>query len=165
MVKRADLDHKLLTREDLKRQVTDWKKAGETVVFTNGCFDLLHYGHVDYLFRAAELGTKLVVALNTDDSVSKLKGPHRPLQNEASRGLVMAALACVSAVTFFEEETPEQLIAELLPNVLVKGADYSVDQIAGAKQVLAAGGKVETVALSPGYSTSAIEARARQHAI
>lgn len=164
MATRAELDQKICGRNELKKQVLAWKAAGETVVFTNGCFDLLHYGHVDYLFRAAELGTKLVVALNTDASVSKLKGPHRPLQNEASRGLVMAALACVSAVTFFEEDTPEQLIAELLPNVLVKGADYRLEEIVGAKQVLAAGGKVETVALSPGYSTSAIEARARQSA-
>lgn len=164
MVRRADIGQKILSRAALTKQVNDWKRAGETVVFTNGCFDLLHYGHVDYLFKAAELGTKLVVALNSDASVSKLKGPHRPLQNESSRGLVMAGLACVSAVTFFEEDTPEQLIAELLPNILVKGADYSLEQIAGAKQVIAAGGKVETIALSPGYSTSAIEARARQHA-
>lgn len=164
MATRAELDRKICSRTELKKQVLAWKAAGEMVVFTNGCFDLLHYGHVDYLFRAAELGTKLVVALNTDASVSKLKGPHRPLQNEASRGLVMAALACVSAVTFFEEATPEQLISELLPNILVKGADYRIEEIAGAKQVLDAGGKVETVPLSPGYSTSAIEARARQTA-
>ena len=164
MATRAELDRKILSRSAINKQVLAWKAAGETVVFTNGCFDLLHYGHVDYLFRAAELGTKLVVALNSDASVSKLKGAHRPLQNEASRGLVMAGLACVAAVTFFEEDTPEQLIAELLPNVLVKGADYAIEQIAGAKQVLAAGGKVETIALSPGYSTSAIEARARQSA-
>lgn len=148
-----------MNREALQQQVAAWKAAGETVVFTNGCFDLLHYGHVDYLFRAADLGSKLVVALNTDASVSRLKGPHRPIQSEASRALVMAGLGCVDAVTFFDEPTPETLIELLLPQVLVKGADYSIEQIVGARQVLAAGGRVETIPLSTGYSTSAIEAR------
>lgn len=148
-----------MVRDALIEQVAAWKKAGEKVVFTNGCFDLLHYGHVDYLFRAADLGTRMVVALNTDASVSRLKGPHRPIQSEESRGLVMAALACVDAVTFFDEETPETLIALLLPSILVKGADYAINQIIGARQVIEAGGKVMTIPLSTGYSTSAIEAR------
>lgn len=161
---RAELDQKILSRADLLQKAREWKAAGEKIVFTNGCFDLLHYGHVDYLYRAAELGTKLVVALNTDASVSKLKGPHRPLQNESSRGLVMAGLGCVAAVTFFEEDTPFELITALLPDVLVKGADYTIDQIAGASVVLQAGGRVETIALSEGYSTSAIEERARRGA-
>ena len=162
MATRAELDAKIMDRNTLLSQVQAWKAAGEKVVFTNGCFDILHFGHVDYLYRAAELGTKLVVALNTDTSVSALKGPHRPLQDEASRALVMAGLGCVSAVTFFGESTPEALITLLLPDVLVKGADYTIDQIAGASQVLEAGGKVMTIALSAGYSTSAIEAKARR---
>lgn len=151
-----------MTRNALQQQVMAWKATGEIVVFTNGCFDLLHYGHVDYLFRAADLGTKLVVALNTDASVSRLKGPHRPIQGEESRALVMAALACVDAVTFFDEETPEDLITALLPQILVKGSDYSIDAIVGAEQVMASGGKVLTIPLSAGYATSAIEARILQ---
>lgn len=153
------IKHKIRSRENLVQQVRIWQAAGETVVFTNGCFDILHYGHVDYLHRAAALGNRLVVALNTDASVSRLKGPHRPLQNEASRGLVMAALGCVDALCFFDEPTPQALITDLLPDVLVKGADYSIDQIVGAKEVLANGGRVETISLSEGYSTSAIEQR------
>lgn len=159
MAQLPNINAKILSREALLEQVTAWQSAGETVVFTNGCFDILHYGHVDYLHQAAALGHRLVVALNTDASVSRLKGPNRPLQNEASRGLVMAALGCVDAITFFDEATPLELITTLLPDVLVKGADYSIDQIVGAKEVLANGGKVETIALSTGYSTTAIEQR------
>lgn len=159
MSQRSKLEQKIMGRDALIEQVAAWKMAGEKVVFTNGCFDLLHYGHVDYLFRAADLGTRMVVALNTDASVSRIKGPHRPIQGEESRGLVMAALACVDAVTFFDEETPETLIAVLLPSILVKGADYAINQIIGARQVIEAGGEVITIPLSTGYSTSAIEAR------
>ncbi len=148
-----------MSREALQKQVQLWQAAGETVVFTNGCFDILHYGHVDYLHQAALLGNRLVVGLNTDASVSRLKGPNRPLQNEASRSLVMAALGCVDALCFFDEATPLELITAIQPDVLVKGADYNVDQIVGAKVVLAKGGKVETIALSEGYSTTAIEQR------
>lgn len=148
-----------MSPEALQQQVQLWQAAGETVVFTNGCFDILHYGHVDYLHKAAALGNRLVVALNTDASVSRLKGPHRPLQNQDSRSLVMAALGCVDALTLFDEETPLELIKTLKPDVLAKGADYSIDQIVGAKEVLARGGRVETVALSAGYSTTAIEQR------
>ncbi len=162
MSQRNDIEKKIMSQEALQRQVIAWKAAGETVVFTNGCFDLLHFGHVDYLYRAADLGTKLVVALNTDASVSRLKGPNRPIQSEASRGLVMAGLGCVDAVCFFDEPTPLALIEALLPQVLVKGADYTLDQIVGAREVLAAGGRVETVSLSEGYSTSAIEKRILQ---
>lgn len=159
MAQLPNIKAKILSREALQQYVRTWQSAGETVVFTNGCFDILHYGHVDYLHQAAALGHRLVVALNTDASVSKLKGPHRPLQNEASRGLVMAALGCVDAITFFDEATPLELIITLLPDVLVKGADYSIDQIIGAKEVIANGGKVETIVLSMGYSTTAIEQR------
>lgn len=162
MSQRNDIAQKIMSQQELQRQVMAWKAAGEIVVFTNGCFDLLHFGHVDYLYRAADLGTKLVVALNTDASVSRLKGPHRPIQTEASRGLVMAGLGCVDALCFFDEPTPLALIESLLPQVLVKGADYSVDQIVGAREVIAAGGRVETVPVSQGYSTSAIEMRILQ---
>lgn len=152
-----DLLHsKVVDRSEFLRRIGAWKSEGKTVVFTNGCFDLLHKGHVEYLSRAADLGDHLVVALNTDRSVAQLKGPSRPLQNENSRVLVMAALGVVSLVTLFDEETPELLIAESLPQVLVKGADYRPEEIAGGPAVLAAGGRVLTVALTPGFSTSSI---------
>ncbi len=156
------VEAKICTREQLTKLVAEWKGAGKKVVFTNGCFDILHLGHVDYLNQAADLGDKLVVALNTDRSVAALKGPHRPLQDENARLHIMASLACVDAVTLFDEPTPLELIGLLLPNCLVKGADYNIDTIVGAKEVLAAGGTVETVPLVEGYSTSAIEARIRK---
>jgi D-glycero-beta-D-manno-heptose 1-phosphate adenylyltransferase len=159
MAQLPNIKAKIMSREALQQQVQLWQAAGETVVFTNGCFDILHYGHVDYLHQASELGNRLVVGLNTDVSVSRLKGPNRPLQNEVSRSLVMAALGCVDALCLFDEATPLELITDLQPDVLVKGADYSVDQIVGAQEVLARGGKVVTITLSPGYSTTAIEQR------
>jgi rfaE bifunctional protein nucleotidyltransferase chain/domain len=159
MAQLPNIKAKIMSREALQQQVQLWQAAGETVVFTNGCFDILHYGHVDYLHQASELGNRLVVGLNTDASVSRLKGPNRPLQNEVSRSLVMAALGCVDALCLFDEVTPLELITDLQPDVLVKGADYSVDQIVGAQEVLARGGKVVTITLSPGYSTTAIEQR------
>lgn len=159
MTYRASIQAKIMSRAQLEAQVQAWQAQGQQVVFTNGCFDLLHYGHVDYLNRAADLGDRLVVALNADQSVAKLKGPTRPIQNEASRGLVMASLACVSALCFFEDETPLALIKMLKPAVLVKGADYALTEIVGAAEVCAAGGRVETITLSEGYSTTAIEAR------
>ena len=155
----SSAEHKILDKAGLVRQVLAWKMGGKKIVFTNGCFDLLHLGHVDYLNRAADLGDVLVVGVNTDASVSRLKGEHRPLQDEKSRLHILASLACVAAVILFDEPTPLELIETIQPNMLVKGADYSQDQIVGAKEVLAAGGKVETIPLVQGYSTSAIEAR------
>ncbi len=156
---RSSVEEKILDAAGLRRQVNSWKSAGKKIVFTNGCFDLLHLGHVDYLNRAADLGDILVVGLNTDASVKKLKGPHRPLQDEAARLHILASLACVAAVVLFDEPTPLELIGSIEPDILVKGADYSIDQIVGAKEVLAKGGKVETIPLVNGYSTSAIESR------
>ncbi|MFZ9939411.1 MAG: adenylyltransferase/cytidyltransferase family protein [Bacteroidia bacterium] len=153
------LHAKVVDRSEFVRRIGTWKSEGKTVVFTNGCFDLLHRGHVEYLSRAADLGDLLVVALNTDRSVAKLKGPSRPLQDEHSRALVMAALGVVSLVTLFDEDTPESLIAEALPQVLVKGADYRPEEIAGGPAVLAAGGRVLTVSLTPGFSTTSIIGR------
>lgn len=155
----SSVEHKIHDKASLVRQVLAWKTAGKKIVFTNGCFDLLHLGHVDYLNRAADLGDVLVVGLNTDASVSRLKGEHRPLQDEKSRLHILASLACVAAVVLFDEPTPLDLIEAVQPNILVKGADYSIAQIVGAKEVLAAGGKVETIPLVSGYSTSAIEAK------
>ncbi len=137
--------------------VEAWRAQGETIVFTNGCFDLLHLGHVDYLSRAADLGTKLVVAVNSDASVRALKGASRPLQGERSRLALLAALECVAAVFVFEEATPLLCIKAILPHILVKGADYKTDDIVGADVVLQHGGSVQTVALVQGYSTTLIE--------
>jgi D-glycero-beta-D-manno-heptose 1-phosphate adenylyltransferase len=147
---------KIRSLGEAKGQVKLWQAKGEKVVFTNGCFDLLHLGHVDYLEKARNLGDRLVIGLNTDDSVSRFKGPERPLQDQNSRARVLAALQFVDAVVFFNEDTPLNLISELLPNVLVKGSDYLAENIVGADVVKRNGGKVETIDFVPGYSTTRI---------
>ncbi len=134
------------------------------LVFTNGCFDLLHPGHVSYLDTARRLGDALVVGVNTDDSVRRLKGPSRPLVTESDRALVLAALASVDAVTLFDEDTPHGLISELLPDVLVKGGDYEIDEIVGRDEVRAAGGDVITIPFVPGYSTTSLLRQLRNKA-
>jgi D-beta-D-heptose 7-phosphate kinase / D-beta-D-heptose 1-phosphate adenosyltransferase len=132
-----------------------------TLVFTNGCFDILHRGHVEYLAYARSLGDALVVAVNTDDSVRRLKGPARPINPEDDRALVLAALTAVDWVTFFDEDTPRELLAALLPDVLVKGGDYLPEEIVGNREVTAAGGRVVIAPLVPGRSTSQIIQRSR----
>lgn len=139
-----------------KEQVDRWKKQGKRVVFTNGCFDLLHLGHVDYLEKAKGLGDVLVVGLNSDDSVSRFKGPQRPIQDQTSRSRVMASMQAVDLVVFFSEDTPFELISALLPQVLVKGSDYLAENIVGADVVKNAGGVVRTIDFVPGYSTTRI---------
>ena len=139
-----------------KEQVDRWKKQGKRVVFTNGCFDLLHLGHVDYLEKAKGLGDVLVVGLNSDDSVSRFKGPQRPIQDQTSRSRVMASMQAVDLVVFFNEDTPFELISALLPQVLVKGSDYLAENIVGADVVKNAGGVVRTIDFVPGYSTTRI---------
>ena len=134
----------------------EWRSAGKTVVFTNGCYDILHPGHIRLLERARALGDILILALNTDDSVARLKGPTRPLLAETERARMALALEAVDAVTFFDEDTPRELIAEVLPDILVKGADWA-HFIAGREEVEAAGGKVMALALEPGFSTTNIE--------
>jgi D-glycero-beta-D-manno-heptose 1-phosphate adenylyltransferase len=144
------------TRPELVEARARWRSAGQTVVFTNGCYDILHPGHIRLLERARSLGDLLVLALNTDASVARLKGPSRPLISESERARMALALEAVDAVTFFDEDTPRELIAEVLPDVLVKGADWA-HFIAGREEVEAAGGKVMALALEPGYSTTNIE--------
>lgn len=144
------------------QQVKEWKRLGKRVVFTNGCFDLLHLGHVDYLERARGLGDVLVVGLNTDDSVGRFKGTERPIQDQLSRARVMAALQAVDLVVFFNEDTPLNLISTLLPNVLVKGSDYLAENIVGADVVKKAGGEVKTVDFVPGYSTTRLVEKIRK---
>lgn len=154
---------KIFSREELVRKVQRLQYFGKRVVFTNGCFDLLHLGHVDYLAKAKDCGDFLIVAVNADESVKRLnKGDSRPIQDEHSRAMIIANLHVVDAVIVFNEETPYELIAALVPNVLVKGADYRVEQIAGHDVVLQHGGKVELIELVQGYSTSAIEKKIKE---
>lgn len=151
---------KILTEAQLPATLAAWRAAGERIVFTNGCFDLLHLGHVDYLEKARALGDRLVVGLNTDASVSAIK-PGRPIQDETSRARIMAALAFVDAVVFFGEDTPLRLIELVQPDILVKGDDYAINGIVGHELVLNRGGQVLTVPLVTGYSTSRIVAKVR----
>ncbi|MCK5776234.1 MAG: D-glycero-beta-D-manno-heptose 1-phosphate adenylyltransferase [Bacteroidales bacterium] len=146
-------------KSSLKSTLEAWAKDKKRIVFTNGCFDILHRGHIDYLAKAADYGDVLVVGLNTDDSVSRLKGPHRPIQDEKGRADIMAALEFVDLVVYFNEDTPYDLIKTIQPDVLVKGADYKAEDIVGYDIVKAKGGKVETLEFLPGYSTSAVEAK------
>ncbi len=155
-------EFKILTREEAVRRANQWRTEGQQLVFTNGCFDIVHLGHIDYLEKARALGDRLILGLNTDASVSSIKGPLRPVVNEYARARLMAALEFVDAVTLFGEPTPLELIEAVRPDVLVKGNDYSVSTIVGADFVLARGGRVETIALVPGYSTSTLIERIRQ---
>lgn len=152
---------KLLGREALIERAASWRLAGKRVVFTNGCFDLLHSGHLALLESAARLGDKLVLAINSDESVRRLKGPERPLVPAAERAALLAALSFVDAVTIFEEDTPLETLAAVRPHVLVKGADYRADQIVGRELVESLGGRVALVPLVPEKSTSALVARIR----
>jgi rfaE bifunctional protein nucleotidyltransferase chain/domain len=145
----------IFTREQLIDRRLEWKRAGKTVVFTNGCYDILHPGHMRLLESARSLGDILILALNTDASVQRLKGPTRPLVSQDERAELAAALEAVDAVTFFDEDTPRELIAAVLPDILIKGADWA-HFIAGREEVEAAGGKVLALPLEPGYSTTGI---------
>jgi rfaE bifunctional protein nucleotidyltransferase chain/domain len=145
---------KLLSLPELLRRYGR-PRAG-SLVFTNGCFDILHRGHVEYLDHARRLGDLLVIGLNTDSSVRRLKGPERPINGEIDRATVIAGLAAVDAVVLFDEDTPRELVARLLPDIIVKGGDYRADEIAGAEEVIAAGGKVVVAPLVPGQSTTRI---------
>lgn len=146
---------RILSRPELRRLRGEWRRQNKTVVFTNGCYDILHPGHIRLLERARSLGDVLILALNSDAGVSRLKGPSRPLIPESDRAALGAALEAVDAVTVFDEDTPRELIAELLPDILVKGADWS-HFIAGREEVEAAGGQVLALPLEPGYSTTGI---------
>jgi D-glycero-beta-D-manno-heptose 1-phosphate adenylyltransferase len=148
--------NKMLSLDEAIARVSDLKQQGKRVVFTNGCFDLLHPGHTRYLEEARKLGDVLVVAVNSDRSVRALKGPGRPVVPEAERAELLAALRAVDYVTVFDDATPGPLIARMLPQVLVKGADWGPDEIVGREEVEAAGGRVVSMAVVPGYSSSAL---------
>ncbi len=153
------LDHihsKILSGEEVNRMLAYWSFKSYSIVFTNGCFDIIHRGHLEYLARASELGDVLVAGLNTDRSVRAIKGHPRPLQDESSRSLLLASLSFVSAVILFDQLTPVELIKQIKPNILVKGNDYKPEEVIGADIVKAAGGKVMTLDIVEGYSTTKI---------
>ncbi len=145
--------------DSLLKTVEGWKAEGKKIVFTNGCFDILHPGHIDYLAKAASLGDKMVIGVNTDFSVSKLKGPNRPIQNEKARLFLLGALEFTDALILFGEDTPAELISAIKPHILVKGADYTINKVVGADTVINSGGSVVLLPYLQGYSTSSIEKR------
>lgn len=156
-------EHKIVTLTQGVEIRKQWKANGDKVVFTNGCFDILHLGHVDYLEKSSEFGTQMIVAVNSDASVRTLeKGVERPVNSEYARARLIAALGFVSMVIIFGESTPLELIQSLSPDVLVKGDDYTLETIVGAKEVIAAGGEVKTIALVPDYSTTKIIQKLKQ---
>lgn len=150
---------KIYEADQLVKKVGSWKKKGEKIVFTNGCFDILHAGHIKYLEAAAQKGDRLIVAVNSDESVTKLKGPDRPINVLASRLYLVASLQSVDAVCPFSEDTPINVIEMLKPDVLVKGGDYKIEDIVGAKEVTSYGGQVEVIPYVDGYSTTKIESK------
>lgn len=151
------LKHKIISKDEALKKTEALKKENKRIVFTNGCFDILHPGHVDYLSQARDLGDFMVLGLNTDHSVRLLnKAPNRPINNEMTRATVLAGLACIDAIVFFDEGTPLELISYLKPNVLVKGNDYKVEQIVGYDVVKANGGEIITIPLLEGFSTTAL---------
>ncbi len=153
---------KILSLDDAISTVQLWKQRGKKVVFSNGCFDILHAGHVDYLEKAHALGDYLVMGLNTDASISRIKGPLRPVVNQEYRSRLLAALEFVDMVVLFDDNTPHELIKMLLPDILVKGNDYEISNIVGADIVMQHGGKVETIELTKGLSTTAIIQKIKQ---
>ena len=156
------IQNKITQRDVLLKHCNSWRALSKKVVFTNGCFDILHHGHLDYLARAADFGNILVVGVNTDSSVKRLKGNDRPVVHENDRAFQVASLLCVDAVVLFDEDTPEELIKLLSPDVLTKGGDYTIDRIVGADHVLQNGGAVEIIPFVEGYSTSSLIANIKK---
>ncbi len=148
---------KINTFDSIEKLVKEWKKSNLTIVFTNGCFDLLHYGHLHYLAAARDLGDRLIVGLNAAASVSRLKGAHRPLNDELTRQYLLAGLSFIDAIVVFDEDTPIELIKRVKPSILVKGGDYTLEQIVGADIVIENGGKVMRLPFVAGYSTTNLE--------
>ncbi len=156
-MRRADLiSHKIYDRNAMIRQVAQWRALGRNVAFTNGVFDIIHPGHIFSLTKAAAEADHLVVGLNSDSSVKSLKGDKRPVNDQDSRAVVLSAMVMVDGVCIFEDDTPLELIKDLMPDVIIKGGDYTVEQVAGAKEVLAAGGRVVINPILEGFSTTGI---------
>lgn len=163
-MKRADtIPQKIFTAAQILHQVMQWRVLGKTIAFTNGVFDILHEGHIFSLSQAAKEADYLIVGLNSDTSTKRLKGNDRPVNNQQSRALVLASFIMVDAVVIFEEDTPLELIKSIMPDILVKGGDYTVDQIAGAKEVMANGGRVVTNPILEGFSTTALINKMKEH--
>ena len=152
----SSIPNKLFNLDQLMHQVRRWRLQSRKIVFTNGVFDILHEGHIASLSEAAAQGHVLIVGVNTDASVKRLKGESRPVNNENSRALILASLMMTDAVILFEDDTPLNLISTILPDVLVKGGDYTIEQIVGAKEVMAGGGEVKIVPILEGFSTTSI---------
>jgi D-glycero-beta-D-manno-heptose 1-phosphate adenylyltransferase len=150
------IPHKILTLPDLQKKIAQWRLVGKTIAFTNGCFDILHVGHIASLTETATHADVLIIGLNADSSIKELKGSERPINNEHSRALLLASLAMVDAVVLFSEPTPLNLIVSIKPDVLVKGGDYKVEDIVGAKEVMSWGGKVIINPILEGFSTTSI---------
>jgi rfaE bifunctional protein nucleotidyltransferase chain/domain len=157
MTRFEQIEQKIQSWEQIAATADAWRAAGNRIVFTNGCFDILHYGHLHYLAAARDLGERLVVGLNSAASVSRLKGPHRPINDELTRTHLLAALEVIDAVVVFEDDTPLELIRLVRPDILVKGGDWLPEQIVGSDLVLAAGGQVRSLPFVEGYSTTNIE--------
>ena len=157
------IKNKILSWEALSERRKKWKQAGKKVVFTNGCFDILHYGHLHYLAEAKGLGDILVVGANSQESITRLKGPNRPIQDELTRYHLLASLMFVDVVTVFSEDTPLELIKIIQPDILVKGGDWKAEQIVGSDIVLAGGGEVKSLPFVEGYSTTNIEQKIQSH--
>ncbi|MCC6252496.1 MAG: D-glycero-beta-D-manno-heptose 1-phosphate adenylyltransferase [Bacteroidia bacterium] len=153
------LKNKIVDSTALSRIIENYRLKNQSIVFTNGCFDLLHQGHVTYLAQAASYGNRLIVGINSDSSVKKLKGSHRPIQDQDSRCLIMASMHVVSAVIIFDEDTPLELIKLIKPDYLVKGGDWTPDKIVGAKEVSEYGGQIISIPFVEGFSTTAIESK------
>lgn len=158
----TQIEQKIQSRDQIAATAAQWQTAGERVVFTNGCFDLLHYGHLHYLAAARDLGNRLVIGLNSGASVQRLKGPNRPINDEQTRTHLLAALSIVDAVVVFDEDTPLELIRAVQPDILVKGGDWKPEQIVGSELVLARGGQVLSLPFVTGYSTTNIEQKILQ---
>ncbi|MEA5428102.1 MULTISPECIES: D-glycero-beta-D-manno-heptose 1-phosphate adenylyltransferase [Arcicella] len=155
-------ENKIVSLEEAIKRAEDWQKEGKKIVFTNGCFDIVHLGHIDYLEKARNLGDKLILGLNTDASVKRLKGETRPVVNEYARSRMMAAFEFIDAVILFDEPTPLEVIQEIQPDILVKGDDYVVETIVGADFVMGKGGEVKTIPLVKGYSTTSLIEKIKQ---
>ena len=150
------ISKKIYSLNDLKIQLQNWRDNGDSIVFTNGCFDILHQGHIEVLAKTADLGNRLIIGLNSDSSVKLLKGENRPINEENARTLLLCALTFVDAVILFSEETPFQLISEIKPNILAKGGDYKMEDIVGHDVVQKNGGKVISIPLTDGFSSTTI---------
>lgn len=157
------ISSKVFLLPQLEMKVSELKDLGEKIVFTNGCFDLIHLGHLKYLAKAKELGNFFIVAVNSDASVKRLKGNHRPIKDENTRSSLLASLSFVDAVIIFNEDTPEELIKRVLPDVLCKGGDWPIEDIVGATTVLNNGGTVKSIPFVPGNSTTSLEQKIKSH--